>query len=357
MLIAKNLFASSRLTVNSLASQTPTGSIVGRATDAAHAAVAGAAVKVRNVNINLTRTVESQADGEFTISNLPPGNPCAGFDNCTPPETKPGIRCSRPVLEWQTLDIDFTSPRFDAAETARQQGIDLYGEVADRIVAAMEFQAQYLPPNGTKAPENLEFNLHPTWEIAFNQFHNRLKKDLPKIRGNSGEPAYRREPPHGMGDVDARGHRIRRPPAAEAVVLQWWDFVMRLATICFLVGFAAQAQTPSKQAEVDKIFAAYNTHTPGCAVGVAVNGSPILKAGYGMADLERNVPITPDTVFESGSVAKQFTAMVLMLAAQQGKISLDDPMRKYLPELQDFGAPARTQLRPRNQLQLHQHRV
>jgi hypothetical protein len=114
---------------------------------------------------------------------------------------------------------------------------------------------------------------------------------------------------------------------------------MRLATICFLVGFAAQAQTPSKQAEVDKIFAAYNTHTPGCAVGVARNGSPILKAGYGMADLERNVPITPDTVFESGSVAKQFTAMALMLAAQQGKISLDDPMRKYLPELQDFGAP------------------
>jgi hypothetical protein len=43
------------------------------------------------------------------------GNPCAGFDNCTPKETNPGIRCSRPPLDWQTMDIDFTAPRFDAA--------------------------------------------------------------------------------------------------------------------------------------------------------------------------------------------------------------------------------------------------
>ncbi len=58
-----------------------------------------------------------------------------------------------------------------------------------------------------------------------------------------------------------------------------------------------------------------------------------------MADLERNVPITPDTVFESGSVAKQFTAAALLLLAQQGKISLDDQMRKYRPELPDYGTP------------------
>ena len=60
-----------------------------------------------------------------------------------------------------------------------------------------------------------------------------------------------------------------------------------------------------------------------------------------MADLERNVAITPGTIFESGSVAKQFTAAALMLLAQQGKISLDDLMRKYLPELADYG-PALT---------------
>ena len=95
----------------------------------------------------------------------------------------------------------------------------------------------------------------------------------------------------------------------------------------------------SKPAEVDRIFAAFNTHTPGCAVGVADHGTVALKAGYGMADLERGVPVNADTVFESGSVAKQFTAMAILLLAQQGKISLDDPMRKYLPELPDYGAP------------------
>jgi hypothetical protein len=69
----------------------------------------------------------------------------------------------------------------DAAETARQQGLDLYGEVGKRIVAAMEFQAQYLPPNKATPPEKLEFNLHPTWEIAYNHFHDRLGESLPRM--------------------------------------------------------------------------------------------------------------------------------------------------------------------------------
>ncbi|HEY3444646.1 MAG TPA: serine hydrolase domain-containing protein [Paludibaculum sp.] len=107
---------------------------------------------------------------------------------------------------------------------------------------------------------------------------------------------------------------------------------LALATLC-------SAQTASRKAEVDRIFSGFNTHTPGCAVGVAERGTVVLTAGYGMADLERNVAITPETVFESGSVAKQFTAAALMLLAQDGKISLDDPMRKYLPELADYGAP------------------
>ena len=118
---------------------------------------------------------------------------------------------------------------------------------------------------------------------------------------------------------------------------------MRTACISILIAALVQAQppspSPSKQAEVDRIFSSFNTHTPGCAVGVAHQGKVVLRAGYGMADLERNVAITPGTIFESGSVAKQFTAATLMLLAQEGKISLDDPMRKYLPELVDYGAP------------------
>jgi Alginate lyase len=69
----------------------------------------------------------------------------------------------------------------NAAETARQQGVDLYAEEGKRIMAALEFQAQYLPPNNAKPPANLSFNLHPTWEIAYNHYHNRLGISLPKM--------------------------------------------------------------------------------------------------------------------------------------------------------------------------------
>jgi CubicO group peptidase (beta-lactamase class C family) len=114
----------------------------------------------------------------------------------------------------------------------------------------------------------------------------------------------------------------------------------RTLLLTVLVVAALQAQpAESKQAQVDRIFSGFNTHTPGCAVGVAYRGDVVLKSGYGMADLERNVPITAETVFESGSVAKQFTATALLLLAQQGKISLDDPLRKYLPEIPDYGTP------------------
>ena len=115
--------------------------------------------------------------------------------------------------------------------------------------------------------------------------------------------------------------------------------MMKRNVCIFLSAMAAFGQSPDKLSQVDRIFAEFNNHTPGCAVAVEKNGVVVLKAGYGMADLERNVPITPDTVFESGSLAKQFTATALMLAAQKGKLSLDDPLRKFLPELPDYGTP------------------
>jgi hypothetical protein len=73
------------------------------------------------------------------------------------------------------------SAMVNAAETARQQGVDLYGEQAKRIMAALEYQAQFLPPNNAPVPKNLAFNEHPTWEIAYNHFHNRLGYNLPKM--------------------------------------------------------------------------------------------------------------------------------------------------------------------------------
>lgn len=69
----------------------------------------------------------------------------------------------------------------NVAETARQQGLDLYAEHGARIVAAMEFQSQFLAPNTATPPRHLVFSLQPTWEIAFNHFHHRLGRELPNM--------------------------------------------------------------------------------------------------------------------------------------------------------------------------------
>ena len=69
------------------------------------------------------------------------------------------------------------------------------------------------------------------------------------------------------------------------------------------------------------------------------DGKTVLAKAYGMADLEHDVKNTPDTIFEAGSVSKQFTAAAVLLLAREGKLSLDDPVRKYIPELPDYGAP------------------
>jgi len=99
------------------------------------------------------------------------------------------------------------------------------------------------------------------------------------------------------------------------------------------------AQAPPREAAVDAVFSRWTRATPGCAVGVGVNGKSVLERAYGMADLEHDVANAPDTIFEAGSVAKQFTAAAVLLLAQDGKLSLDDPVRKYVPELPDYGVP------------------
>ncbi|HYU78610.1 MAG TPA: serine hydrolase domain-containing protein [Vicinamibacterales bacterium] len=111
------------------------------------------------------------------------------------------------------------------------------------------------------------------------------------------------------------------------------------ATIGSLV--IAFGQSPETQTRVDKIFSKWTNSTPGCAVGAAVDGQQVVSAAYGMADLEREVKNTPETIFEGGSVSKQFTAAAVLLLAREGKLSLDDPVRKYIPEIPDYGAPLR----------------
>jgi CubicO group peptidase (beta-lactamase class C family) len=102
---------------------------------------------------------------------------------------------------------------------------------------------------------------------------------------------------------------------------------------------AAGQSDDSAAARVDRVFAPWgHAGSPGCAVAVSHDGRVVLERGYGMANLEYDVPITPATIFESGSVAKQFMSAAIVLLAQEGKLSLDDDIRKYLPEMPDFRA-------------------
>lgn len=87
--------------------------------------------------------------------------------------------------------------------------------------------------------------------------------------------------------------------------------------------------------KVDSIFEKFN-NSPGCVIGIIKNGEFVHKKGYGLANLEYNIPITTSTVFHIASVSKQFTGFAIHLLIQEGKLSLSDDIRKYLPEM-DFG--------------------
>ena len=108
---------------------------------------------------------------------------------------------------------------------------------------------------------------------------------------------------------------------------------------------SARAQGRSRPAEslaahADSVFARFATSaSPGCTAGVARDGTSILERAYGAANLEDRVPLQPGSILESGSVAKQFTAAAITLLALDGKLSLDDDVRRYLPEVPRFEAP------------------
>jgi CubicO group peptidase (beta-lactamase class C family) len=119
-----------------------------------------------------------------------------------------------------------------------------------------------------------------------------------------------------------------------------------LAALPFAETAQAAAATPapasrtarSPEQQVDALFAKWNRPgRPGAMVAVIRDGKVLLSKGYGFADLERSVRITPATVFTVGSNSKQFTAFAIHLLAQDGKLSLDDDIRKYVPEVPDFG--------------------
>lgn len=87
------------------------------------------------------------------------------------------------------------------------------------------------------------------------------------------------------------------------------------------------------QAELDRLMAAYDGDVPGAALLVLKNGKPLVRRGYGRSDLERETEAGPATNYRLASVSKAFTAGAVLLLAQEGKLSLDDPLRKWLPSL------------------------
>jgi len=118
--------------------------------------------------------------------------------------------------------------------------------------------------------------------------------------------------------------------------------LMRTLIVLFLsvtTGTCALGADDTAQ-KLDQLFVPFDkAGSPGCSVGVIRNGSFVYKKSFGYASLELAVPLTPQSVFYMGSVSKQFTAASVVLAAEQGYLSLDDDVHKYLPELPDYGHP------------------
>jgi CubicO group peptidase (beta-lactamase class C family) len=113
------------------------------------------------------------------------------------------------------------------------------------------------------------------------------------------------------------------------------------AALAFSLATAASAQQPSSdttRVAVNRVFAAWSASDgPGCALGVARDEKVVYENGYGMANLETEAPITPASIFHVASVSKQFTGMAIALLARDGKLSLDDDIRRYLPEIPNYG--------------------
>jgi CubicO group peptidase (beta-lactamase class C family) len=107
-----------------------------------------------------------------------------------------------------------------------------------------------------------------------------------------------------------------------------------LLALLFTAAPAFAAIDDATIARIDAVFTKnIKSDAPGCAVGISRDGD-VFTRGYGMANLEYDIPITADTVFEAGSVSKQFTAAAVVMLARDGKLSLDDHISKYvdLPE-------------------------
>ena len=135
-----------------------------------------------------------------------------------------------------------------------------------------------------------------------------------------------------------------RAPAAILAAISLWSFGGRAAAR-ELPAFALDDDLRLEHAgdesqQVDGLLAEWDrADGPGCAVGVGRGAGTVFERGYGRANLDYGVPIAPETVFDIGSISKQFTAASILLLAEAGKLSLDDDIRDYLPEIPTYESP------------------
>jgi CubicO group peptidase (beta-lactamase class C family) len=124
---------------------------------------------------------------------------------------------------------------------------------------------------------------------------------------------------------------------------KYFWLITAFVIVCFFAPVHSQEDTErvkkiSPAERVDELFSQWDSaDSPGAAIIVVKDGMVVFRGGYGSANLEYNSRISPSTIFRAGSMAKQFTGTAVAILARQGKLSLDDDIRKYLTELPDFG--------------------
>jgi len=136
--------------------------------------------------------------------------------------------------------------------------------------------------------------------------------------------------------------RSRGPFAIDGLTARRARRLVTVTTIALLASALSSpvaAQAASRTARADSIFSRFSTTTPGAAAIVVREGEVVFRAGYGMADLDHGIPVTPQTVFDVASVSKQFGGFAVASLVEAGELDLDAELSDYLPELPDFGVP------------------
>ncbi|HDL18366.1 MAG TPA: class A beta-lactamase-related serine hydrolase, partial [Bacteroidetes bacterium] len=111
---------------------------------------------------------------------------------------------------------------------------------------------------------------------------------------------------------------------------------VKITGFIFSLLFIAGCKSP-EEAKVDQLFSAYNGAVPGASIMVIKDGKPVFIKSYGLADLEKNVPVQSQTNFRLASVTKQFTAMCIMMLAEQGKLTFEQTLTDIFPDFPEYG--------------------